>query len=312
MSDQVPEIRGERALIQRLRNRIGDSGTPSVPFGDDMASLPHVDGNLLWTTDMLMDGTDFDSRVHGWDAIGRKCLAVNLSDCAAMAVQPVACLAAVALSDQLSMNDAETLLTAIDEFGRTFDCPLVGGDTNSWSYPTVVSITVAATVPSGSKPVRRDAARPNDTIWVTGPLGGSILGRHMTFTPRVQLARQIASTLNPHAMMDISDGLALDLSRILDASGCGAILNAADLEAAIHADARQLEARDAISARDHALHDGEDFELIVILPPDAPSDHFRDPGLIPIGTIEATSGLWIADTASARTPIPVRGWEHFR
>jgi len=313
MTTASPEPRGELELIRRLAARLAPPGTPrgSVDFGDDMALLD-PSGPLLWTVDMLMDGVDFDSRRHPWEAIGRKAMAVNLSDCAAMAVAPVAALCAVALDDRLSMADAEALIAAADACGRQHGCPIVGGDTNSWAAPTVISITVAARARAGVPPVRRDGARPGDTLWLTGPVGGSLLGRHLTFEPRVALALELAPRLRPHALIDVSDGLALDLSRILDASGCGAVLDADALDAALHADAVRLAAQDGRPAREHGLYDGEDFELIAVLPPDAPASDTAALGLLPIGRVVANRGLWLASGSSPPEPLPVRGWEHFR
>ncbi len=313
MTTASSEPRGELELIRRLAARFAPPGAArgAVDFGDDMALLD-PSGPLLWTVDMLMDGVDFDSRRHAWDAVGRKAMAVNLSDCAAMAVAPVAALCAVALNERLSMADAETLIAAADACGRQYGCPIVGGDTNSWAAPTVISITVAARARSGAPPVRRDGARPGDTVWLTGPVGGSILGRHLTFEPRVTLALELAARLRPHALIDISDGLALDLSRILTASGCGAELDAAALDAALHADAARLAAEDGRPAREHGLYDGEDFELIAVLPSDVPESDAAALGLRPIGCIVADRGLWLASGEGPPEPLPVRGWEHFR
>ncbi len=310
MSESVPEVRGELELVRRLRTLLG--GRPgSVDFGDDMCVI-EPSQPLLWTVDMLMDGVDFDSRQHSWAAIGRKAMAVNLSDCAAMAASPVGALCAVALSDRLGMEDAWELLRAAHQFGARYGCPLLGGDTNSWSSPTLISVCVAGRCDPGCGPIRRDGARPGDRIWLTGPVGGSILGRHMTFEPRIEIARQIASQLRPHAMIDISDGLILDLWRILDASGCGAILEETALDAAIHEDAHRLSASDGRSPREHALYDGEDFELITVLPPEAPEDTCRQLGLLPIGETVEQTGVFQRGAGGRLEPLPVRGWEHFR
>jgi thiamine-monophosphate kinase len=313
MNATTSDDRGERALVRRLRALLagGADGPSAVPFGDDMASIESGAERLLWTVDMLQEGVDFDAGTHGWGAIGRKAMAVNLSDCAAMAVEPVAALAAVALSGKLSMDDALELFRGAHACGLEYGCSIVGGDTNSWDGPTVISITVAARVPAGRAPIRRDGARPGDRIWVSGPVGGSILGRHLTFEPRVPLALEVARELHPHALIDISDGLILDLSRIAEASGCGAVLWPAALEAAIHPDAVRLSERDGVTPREHALYDGEDFELIVVLAADADTVRCGELGLLPIGEIQARAGIWL-DGPDSGAPIEVRGWEHFR
>ena len=315
MNSTGPERRGERALIRRLSAFLGApgaSGPSFIPFGDDMCLLEGGPEPLLWTVDMLMDGVDFDSRQHTWHAIGRKAMAVNLSDCAAMAAAPLAALCAVALSNALSMEQAEELIRGAHECGERFGCPIVGGDTNSWDAATVISISIAARCEPGCRPVRRDGARPGDRVWLTGRVGGSPLGRHMTFEPRVETALALNRRLAPHAMIDISDGLALDLARILEASGCGAILDATELTSAIHPDAERVAAQDGRPARDHALHDGEDFELIVVLPADAAAVECDALGLLPIGRITPDAGLWLEDAGGQRTSIRPQGWEHFR
>lgn len=318
----MAEPRGELELVRRLRellapaDRTAAAGPPvadsPLPFGDDMAAVDVAHPDLLWTVDTLMDGVDFDSQKHDWCAIGRKALAVNLSDCAAMAATPVAALCALTLNNALTMENAVDLVRGAQELGVRHGCPIVGGDTNSWDAPTVVSITVAARALPNLTPVRRDGAAPGDSIWVTGRVGGSILGRHMTFEPRIAIAHEIAHRLRPHAMIDISDGLALDLSRLLEASRCGATLVEAQLDAAIHPDAVRLAARDGQPAREHALYDGEDFELIVAIPGDVPAAKCAQLGLLPLGEITAVPGLQIRQAGGASAPLAVRGWEHFR
>lgn len=308
-----PPPRGERAFIRNLRSAglVSPAGAGGVPFGDDMAGIDPAAADLLWTTDMLMDGVDFDSSRHGWRQIGRKALAVNLSDCAAMAVRPVAALCAVALNNGLTPAAAADLVAGAAELGAPYGCPIVGGDTNSWDGPTVIAFTVAGRVPPGGRPVLRSGARPGDRVFASGPLGGSILGRHLAFDPRVELAIRIAQECDPHAMIDISDGLSVDLAHIAAESRCAAVVRAEALAALVHPDAHALAAQDGRPALDHTLHDGEDFELIVAVP-DARATAARRLGLHEIGRIEAGSGVFLETADGHRTPLEPRGWEHFR
>jgi len=308
-------VKGELDLVRRigLELNCGSARPPwPVPFGDDMAGLSAGADDLLWTADMLMDGVDFESNHHQWYDIGRKAMAVNLSDCAAMAAAPVAAIAAVALQDTLSMSDALALVRGARDCAARYGCPLVGGDTNSWAHPTVVSISVAARPEGKRKPILRSGARPRDRVYVTGKLGGSILGRHMTFEPRIDTALAISRELAPRAMIDISDGLSLDLWRVLEASGCGATLDGAALDAAVHADAVRLSKLDGKPPRDHALHDGEDYELIVFVPPDAPEEACRRLGLLPLGATTPEKSLILREGDGRRVEVEPRGWEHFR
>jgi thiamine-monophosphate kinase len=303
--------KGERELIRRLEAELPALPGP-VAFGHDVATLEPTPGGLLWTTDMLMDGVDFDSRAHAWIDIGRKAMAVNLSDCAAAATIPVAALCAVALHDQLSMDDALALIRGARECGAGFNCPITGGDTNSWVHPTVICIAVAARPDGDRPPVTRSGARPDDRIWLTGRVGGSLLGRHLRPLPQIRTALTINRRLQPHAMIDISDGLAIDLWHICQASGCGATLDEAALDAAIHPDALQLAKQTGKPPRHHALYDGEDFELIVALAPDSPVEACRQLGLIPLGRITAATELKLQHADGRREPLEIGGWEHFR
>jgi thiamine-monophosphate kinase len=312
---EVKNPKGELALIRRLAAELGCAGIEAaggrVPFGDDMAELS-TDGKLLWTTDMLMEGVDFDSRVHTWRAIGRKAMAVNLSDCAAMAATPVAALCAVALNNALSMEEALELIRGVRDGGLEFGCELRGGDTNSWNEPTVIAVTVAGRMDSGRAPVRRDGARAGDAVYLTGPVGGSILARHMTFCPRLDVARRMVSELPVRAMVDVSDGVVLDLWRVCQASGCGAVLDEQLVERAIHEDAHRLSQTTGQPSIDHALYDGEDYELIVALGAGVDPAKCSEVGLLQIGEFVPGDELAMRGVDGRRRRLEVRGWEHFR
>jgi len=309
---ETPKSEGE--LIRRLADELAlrhRLQPHPVRFGDDMAALDPRDPTLLWTSDMLMDGVDFESDKHSWRAIGRKALAVNLSDCAAMGVAPLSALCAVALENTLTLEDALELHRGAHDLGETFGCALAGGDTNSWSHPTVICISVAGRAPVGRQAVLRSGARLGDGIWLTGPLGGSILGRHMAFVPRVELGLTINRDLAPHAMIDISDGFAVDLEHILAESNCGAAVEETRLRRLVHADAQRLAKQTGRDPLEHALHDGEDFELIVVLASELDPNRVAALGLTRVGTIVGEVGLRLARPDGARIPIEPRGWEHF-
>src|SRR5262249_31388106 len=151
--------------------------------------------------------------------VGRKAMAANLSDIAAMAGRPVAAFAAVALPRTGSSQLAEDLYQGLREVADAFETPIAGGDTNSWKGPLVISVTVLGEA-VGRGPVLRSGAKPGDWLLVTGPLGGSLRGKHLNFTPRVREALQLHSLVELHAMIDISDGLAADVGHICEESGC--------------------------------------------------------------------------------------------
>lgn len=223
----------------------------------------------------------------------------NLSDCAAMACLPAAALATSALPKGTSLDYAKELYLGMKEAADLFDCALVGGDTASWPHPLTLTVTILGRS-AGIQPITRSGAKPGDFIYVTGPLGGSILGRHMNFEPRIQLARSIAKTGDIHAMIDISDGLSRDLRHICDESGVGALLYSEEIP--IHRDAFELFRRDHISPLEHALHDGEDHELLFASPSGLS-------GTKVIGRFVAGDSIQML-TKEGLVPVDPKGWEH--
>jgi thiamine-monophosphate kinase len=309
----MSEQRGELQLIEYLRRCAGaDPGRVPIGIGDDMAAV-RVGGDLVCiTSDMLLDGVHFETSKHSWEQIGRKALACSLSDCAAMACRPVAATVSVALCASMSMADAEALFRAITRTGADFGCAIAGGDTTSWDQPLAIDVTMLGAPATPRGPVTRDGARIGDRIYVTGKLGGSIAGHHLSFMPRIEEGVRLASALGDdlHAMMDISDGLALDLYRVCQASGVGAELDAAAVESVVSDAARQLSAAGGPSALEHTLHDGEDFELLfVVTPSAAPPD--VGVACTPVGQI-VERGLSLQRSDHARRPLEPRGYEHFR
>ncbi|MSR31077.1 MAG: thiamine-phosphate kinase [Gemmataceae bacterium] len=254
---------GELEFIAWLRERTrAGSGVVAGP-GDDAAVVDWKDGKpCLVTTDMLMDGTCFDLKEAGAYRVGRKAMNVNLSDLAAMAGIPRAAVVSVALPKVGGMALAQTLFLGIESAAREFNCPIVGGDTNSWNGPLVISITLLG-VPGPRGPVMRGGAKAGDHLLVTGPLGGSLLGKHLDFKPRVNEALRLAQLADLHAAIDISDGLALDLRRLCGESRCGARLHAGWIP--LSAEAGQM--ADGKTPVEHALGDGEDFELLLAVSP---------------------------------------------
>ncbi|MGE5756834.1 MAG: thiamine-phosphate kinase, partial [Planctomycetaceae bacterium] len=253
---------GEFGLIDWVRRRTATRGRTVLGIGDDCAILRLAAGSdLLVTTDMLMDGRHFHLGRDGAEAVGFKALGVNLSDIAAMAGVPVAAVVAVALPRAGTVAIAQGLHAGMQRMAERYGVDLVGGDTNAWDGPLVVSVTVLGEA-TGRGPVRRSGARPGDVVCVTGPLGGSVLGRHLRPEPRIAEALALHAAAPLHALIDISDGLASDLGHILEESGgLGAVLDADAIP--IHPDGRTQAQHDGRALLDHALNDGEDFELAV-------------------------------------------------
>lgn len=287
----------EQTLIDWISNRCSDALPPDwVGPGDDCAIITLGDERLLITTDQVLDGVHLDLSKAGPAAAGRKALARNLSDIAAMAALPLCATATVSLPKTFTDEDAKAVYTGMEALAEQFNCPLVGGDIAMWNRPLAVSVTVMGR-PEGIEPVLRSGAQVGDAICVTGPLGAAWrTGRDLTFTPRIAEARQLADECDLHAMMDISDGLAMDLPRLCKASSVGAEILAEQIP--VHA-AADLTA---------ALCDGEDYELLFTLPPDQADA--ADLPIIRIGTITEGAAIMLVAADGSRNPLPAGGWEH--
>lgn len=289
---------GEFDFIHWIQKQQRADGNVIVPAGDDMAVLRWSgDDLLLVAVDQVIDGVHFDSSIHSPRQIGRKVMNRNLSDCAAMACLPAGAVACVALQRGCGQDYAQELYLGMREAGDAFGCAIVGGDTGSWSGKLVLSVTILGRS-AGIEPVRRAGAHVGDWIYVTGALGGSILGRHMDFVPRIALARTLAGKHKISAMIDISDGLSRDLAHICRASRVGAHIESERVP--VHADAVALSAKDGRPALQHALHDGEDHELAFTSP-----DAITMPGIVRIGrTVEGS------EIRLDGQPLPAGAWEH--
>ncbi len=257
---------------------------------------------------MLLDGSCFRLSEAGPRRVGRKAMAVNLSDIAAMAGRPVAAVVSVGLPRQGGRALAEELYLGLREVADAFDTAIIGGDTNSWNGPLVINVTLLGeAVPPG--PVRRSGAKPGDVLLTTGALGGSILGKHLDFTPRVREALALHAAVGLHAMIDVSDGLAADVNHICEESSCGAVLRADAIPIAEAA----FRIMDGRSPLDHALSDGEDFELAFAVAP-ADAHHLLAHQPIPGITLSAIGefvdqGLWLEE-AGQRRSLPPSGYIH--
>ena len=305
---------GEFDLIAWFRQRSG--GHPQIPLGigDDCALIrPTIGREVLVTTDMLMDGRHFRLGEATPAEVGFKALGVNLSDIAAMAGIPLAAFVSVALPRPDPVATARGVFEGMQPLAARFGVALAGGDTNAWDGPLVINVTLLGeTNPNGA--VRRSGARVGDVIAVTGPLGGSLAsGRHLRPAPRVREAQRIAERVTISAMIDLSDGLASDLGHILAESGnLGADLDPALVP--IHPDAATMARSDGRSPMDHALRDGEDFELCLAL---APAD-WDDLNLRPIagldlkrvGTITPGGGIRLLQADGSAVPLVGKGFDH--
>ncbi len=317
-------------FIDWIRRRATDRPPVSLGIGDDAAILAPSDRLLLVTTDMLMEGTDFTFPETTPELAGRKSLAVNLSDIAAMGGIPTAAFVSVALPRSRGMSFAEAFFSGLLDLADEFGVTLAGGDTNTWDNPLVASITLLGH-PAGRSAITRAGAKPGDLIFVTGELGGSIQGHHLTFTPRIQEAKQLVDLVDVHAMIDISDGLAADLHHILKASGVGAAIDAERIplrfpsggreppECGVHVSGSHDQGVNAPrsagkTSLERALSDGEDFELLFTVSPNDANILERDwplsTRLTSVGEITSENGCRLRFPDGTVQPLPPLGWRH--
>lgn len=301
---------GEFEYIDWLRRRTPRDDRVIVGPGDDCALINSQAGSgWLVTTDMLLDGTHFVLAEAGPRRVGRKAMAVNLSDIAAMAGRPVAAVVSVGLPRQCQEGLGAELYSGLREMADQFQTAIVGGDTNSWEGALAISVTLFGE-PAPPGPVLRRGALAGDWLMVTGALGGSILGRHLDFVPRVAEARRLHALVRLHAMIDLSDGLAADARHLAHESGCGVVLHAPMIP--IHADVGRRD--DGRTPLEHALSDGEDFELAFAVSPSEGEMLVRtqpilDLPLSHVGEFVAEQGLWITDGTHRRS-LAASGYEH--
>lgn len=296
---------------------------PRAPLGlSDDAALVSLAGrsDVVVTIDSTTDGVDFRVAIDDPRRIGRQALAANLSDLAAMACRPLAAVISLVLPRngvrkttplQLAIALYEGLLPLAEEF----DVAIAGGDLNTFDGPLVISVT-ALGQPTDRGPLLRSGGRAGDWLLVTGSLGGSILGHMFDFTPRVREALLLNERYELHAGIDISDGLALDVSRLAAESGCGAVIftEKMPVSPAAYQLADQEHAADRnAAALHHALSDGQDFELLFAAAPDTAQAILRDQPLdcriTHVGELVAAPGLWQQDSAGRR-PMEPSGWLH--
>lgn len=303
---------GEFELIDWIATRSATRAPVLVGIGDDAAVLEPAASSQLVTTDMLMDGVDFLSAELPALVIGRKALAVSLSDIAAMGGRAVTAFCAVAVPKSAGQQYARELHEGLLALADEFEVVLAGGDTNSWDGPLVITTTVLGE-PLAGQPVLRSGARPGDVLCVTGALGGSLRGHHYSFQPRLKEVQLLLELARPTSMIDLSDGLAADVRHLCDGSGVGVRIDSTKvpLTPAAHEASQTGSGRTPL---EHALGDGEDFELLFTLDPNdlervqAAWKHATS--ITPIGVMTAELELLLIDAQGQPSQLPELGWKH--
>lgn len=295
---------GERGLIRLLVPGLPRRADVVVPAGDDCAVVrldERWDG--VAKSDAVVEGVHFEPDAAA-ARIGHKALARVLSDFAAMGAEPQFVLVNLVAAPGTPVRRIQQVYGGLTRLARAWRVAVVGGETVTG--PTLeLHVFGWGRVPRGCA-VLRSGARPKDVLYVTGALGGSILGRHLRFAPRLREGQWLRARGDVSAMIDISDGLATDLRHLARASRVGVVMEPGAVPVSVAA--RRL--RDARSPLEHAWSDGEDFELLFTVPPpraaameQAWSRRFSTP-LTRLGHLTRTRGL---------TGVPAsEGYEHFR
>ena len=311
----------ERSLIQQIRRIAASSVNKAVKkgIGDDCAILRLNPGfELLVTTDLCLEDVHFRRAWHPPSAVGHRCLTRGLSDIAAMGGEPVACFLSLGLPADLPQVWVNGFLRGLLALARRHNVQLAGGDVSAAPQITA-DIIITGQVPAGTA-VLRSGASPGDRIYVTGELGGSAATLKQLFagktikptksnphfypTPRMEVGRFLRKRRLAMAMIDLSDGLSVDLTHICEESGVAAILSSDKIPVGKNAN---LEL---------ALHGGEDYELLFTAPKRSkiPS-HIAGVTITQIGEIrnrrDYSSAIQIMGDNGKVRPLPQRGWQHF-
>lgn len=261
---------GEFGLIDRISILFGDIPSGGIEgIGDDCAVIPVAgERRLVVTTDLLTENIHFLRRALSPEELGRKSLAVNLSDVAAMGASPLGSLLSLALPADCRGEWAERFMAGYHELSLRYGVPLIGGDTTSSESGVTINVVAFGSAPK-NRIKRRNAARPGDIIAVTGPLGESAAGLrdvlaghfdtplariHHNPTPCVEEGKWLGHRQEVHAMIDLSDGLASDLPHIMELSGVGATVD--------------LERIPAPCSIEEAVTGGEDYKLLFTVEPE--------------------------------------------
>ena len=292
---------GEFGLIERIKAKIATDSSVKKGTGDDCAVLAYdKDKYLLFTCDMVLEGLDFKHQEDPY-LVGRKAIAVSLSDIAACGGMPRHCLVSLGMPKNSTTKFLDRLMAGMLSQVREYKLNLVGGDL-SRTDKLIIDVSMLGIVEK-KRLVLRSGARIGDIIFVSAPLGGSIRGKHLKFTPRIKEARRLTQRFKINSMIDISDGLAQDLSHILKESNVGAFI----YERLIPLDKEAQNLEDA-------LFMGEDFELLFTLAGKEARRllSLRQNIFLPIGEIvEKKYNLRLVDQKGRPRTLRIKGFRHF-
>ncbi|MFH1191726.1 MAG: thiamine-phosphate kinase [Candidatus Omnitrophota bacterium] len=292
---------GEFGLIKRFQQRIKTGSCVIKGSGDDCAVLEWDKHNYqLFTTDMIIAGVDFKKN-ENLVFVGRKSLAISISDIAACAGIPKHAVVALGLPRNMKVSQVDLLAKGIFDLAKEFNINIVGGDISA-ADKLIINVSMLGAVEKNKLCLRQDA-KANDLIMVTGEFGGAIKGKHLKFTPRLKEARFLVDNFKIHAMIDVSDGLVADLGHILKQSSVGAVLYESLIP--LSKQARDIQ---------EALCSGEEFELLFTATRDQASKIIKSAKyrFKVIGEIMPESfGLRLINYENEYSKFKFQGYRHF-
>lgn len=303
----------EKEFVSWIESRKHEQDNPLssqvlVDVGDDACVLGPCEFASVVTTDTLCDQVHFDTKEHSLQRIGRKSLAVSISDILAMGARPAHALLTFFLPNSFTLSDAQQIYLGAEEVAISNGVEITGGDTNRYDGPLIVGSTLIGYV-EPDRVWKIDGAQVGDSILVTGSLGGSILGRHLDFQLRTEWVQKIASKHTINASTDITDSFSLDLSYLLQQSRVGGVI---DLQAVPISDAaKEISRSTNRPAFQHAMTDGEDFELLIVTSSDVADEILATESdvVTRVGTVVEETGLWLSDDGE-NTRIEAKGYVH--
>jgi thiamine-monophosphate kinase len=322
-------FRREDEFVRWLRGRLGPSGSGvTLGIGDDAALMRPAPGReLILTSDWTIQDVHFRLKLHPPESVGHRALARAISDVAAMGGRPRWALVSLAISKRVDTAWVKRFYSGMARLARRLGVTIVGGDTSVVAGAITIDVSLVGDVVTGSG-IRRQGALIGDHIFVSGTLGLSALGLELLEARSTANYRKVPRALRTHlypepqcalgemlsrrklatAMMDISDGLSLDLARLCRASGVGARIR----ETAIPVPAVAATSSPPLAL---ALHGGEDYQLLFTVPTKIAKKvpaQFHDVALHHIGEIEKGRAVRIVRaTGRAELLIP-SGFDHFR
>lgn len=300
----------EERLLRWLVTRRRSGSALVGSRGHDAAVVRRPAGRPVLCVDQTIEGVHYEkgTKVR---LIGAKAVSRALSDLAATAARPVGVLLAIGASRRTREAWLRALIEEAEACARAHGAELLGGDLAAAEGPCRIGVTAYGVLVRGGTPPGRDRARPGQLVLATGAFGGSALGRHLTFQPRLAEGEWLFAH-GATALMDVSDGLSLDAERLARLSGVRV-----DLEhVPVHADAVAASRRSGRTALEHALADGEDHELLATIAPAkwkrcASEARRRFPGLEVIGRVRRGKGLYVAAKPEGEPErVEGGGWVH--